>query len=77
MEAEEAGLCIGCADWPSHSSMFAMPGANKGQEGAVFGWVEIALVGLAAVTVVVVLGPANERRTRRVVVRELTRAAVR
>jgi len=57
--------------------MFAMPGANKGQEGAVFGWVETALVGLAAVTVVVLLGPANERRTRRVVVRELTRAAVR
>lgn len=50
--------------------------ANKGQEGAAFGWVEVAPVALAAVKVVVVLGLENEYRTRRVVVRELTRAAV-
>lgn len=74
---EEAGLRIGCADWISHSSIFWKLGENKGQEGAAFGWVEVAPVGLAAVTVVVVLGPENEHRTRRAVVRELTRAAVR
>jgi hypothetical protein len=57
--------------------MFWRLGVNKGQEGAAFGWVEVAPVGLAAVPVVVVPGPENEHRTRRVVVRELTRAAVR